>query len=284
MRYRRLSFAVAREREEPLTALLWELGTRGLELTSQPAGLRVDAWFDEPLPVAVRALAEGRHRPVGARLLAAVEESDADWMAAYRRQARPFRVGARLVVDPRDEAGGEAGGAGGGRRLLHLPARQAFGTGSHASTRLAVRCLERLPVTGAAVLDLGTGTGILALAALEFGARRAVALDTDPAAAFAAVDNGRRNRLPPLVAAGGLDCLATAARFDLALVNIRPERWADRLERLAGCLAAGGTVVLSGLLASEADGFASRLAAAGLEIVGRRLEGEWAALVARRRR
>ncbi len=200
-------------------------------------------------------------------------------MAAYRRQARPIRVGTGLLVDPGDEAG--AAPAAGSALRLHLPARRAFGTGSHASTRLAVELLDRLPVAGRTVLDLGSGTGILAFVALARGARFVLGLDNDPVAALSAGENRRRNRLWPALAAGEIDCLAARARFDLALINIRPQRIADGLARLVRRLRPGAEAIFSGLLASEAEAFEARLGAIGLQTQARRRHQEWMALAVR---
>ena len=104
MTYRRLSFALPRSAEESLTDRLWSLGTLGLELADgEDGGLRIDAWFADPAPPAVVANAAD-WRPAEVALIESAAVEDQDWMAAYRRQARPIRLGSRLVVDPRDEA------------------------------------------------------------------------------------------------------------------------------------------------------------------------------------
>lgn len=279
MRYRRLSFALPRTAEEPLSGRLWALGCLGLELADDAEGrLRVDAWFDEPPPAALDGIDWPAHE---AELVASEAIEEEDWMAAYRRHAQPLRVGRRLVVDPRDEAQRPAA-VGADELWLHLPARRAFGTGSHESTRLAVELLERLPLAGRNVLDLGTGTGVLAFVALAAGARQVVALDLDPLAALIAGQNRARNRIWPEIVAGAIDCIAAAARFDVAVVNILPELVRDDLPALAGLLRPGADALFSGLIESERPGYEARLAALGLTIHGRRRIGDWAALHARR--
>jgi ribosomal protein L11 methyltransferase len=281
VRYRRLSFALPHAAEESLTERLWSLGTLGLELGEAGDGrLRIDAWFAEPPPAAVAARAAGwRSESVELIGSAAIEEED--WMAAYRRQARPVRVSARLVVDPRDETDPPPQSPRSGELWLHLPARRAFGTGSHASTRLAVELLEEVPLAGRTVLDLGTGSGILAFVALARGADRVVALDRDPLAALIAGQSRALNRLWPVVAAGGIGCLDAGRRFDLALVNIRPALVAGDLAALAGCLRRGAEAVFSGLLESERGRYEELLVGLGLSPRARRRSGDWAALRAR---
>ncbi len=283
MLYRRLSFVTSPENEELLTARLWELGTLGLELRQGGRqGLRIEAYFDEPPAAAVAALAGGGDELAGAELVDSAAVAEADWMAAYRRQARPLPVGRRLVIDPGDDLRPEPPPAG--RHVLHLPARRAFGTGSHPSTGLAIELLEQLPLAGRRVLDLGSGTGILAFAALLFGAASVVALDVDPVAAVSAAENARRNRLRPAVAAGSLAGLAPGRRFDLALVNIRPEKIRPELPELHRCLRAGAQAIFSGLLAAEARRVEDELQAAGFVAAARRRHDEWAALLTRLRR
>jgi len=205
------------------------------------------------------------------------------------------------VVDPREPSavgpgseessglpeGGEAAGAE-TRWRLRLPARGAFGTGSHESTRLALELLEESEPGrggGLRVLDLGTGTGILAFAALRLGARSVVGFDVDPVAVFHARENGRLNGFGraaggPRLFAGRVDCLASppAARFDLAVANVIPEELLPELPAVVARLAPGGELILSGLLTERAGDVLSRLAPLGLVERARRSAGEWTAL------
>ena len=259
---------------------LWSLGTLGLELTDGADDrLRIDAWFADPAPASV-ADKTADWPPAGVELLESVAVENEDWMATYRRYAQPVRLGSRLVVDPRDEAVRPAAAVP-GELWLHLPARRAFGTGSHASTRLAVEMLEELPLAGRTVLDLGTGTGVLAFAALAGGARRVVALDNDPLAAMIAGQNRVRNRIWPAVAAGTIDSLRDERLFDLAVVNILPEFIRGDLEALAGRLRRGADAVFSGLLEADRPGYEARLVELGLAPLARRQSGDWVALHAR---
>src|SRR5258708_26484175 len=135
MPYLRRVYQLAAELEESLVADLWQAGTLGVSTESEPDGrLRLTAWFEpEPPPPAA-----------GIECLSEDELPDTDWMAEYRRRAVPFPLGRRLWVDPREPeeaaevAEAEAAAAPAGRRLLRLPARTAFGTGSHESTALAI--------------------------------------------------------------------------------------------------------------------------------------------------
>ncbi len=167
------------------------------------------------------------------------------------------------------------------RQRLRLPARTAFGVGSHESTALAVELLDALDLRGRSVLDVGTGTGILAFAALLRGAARAVAFDADPVAAFQAHANSRLNRLHPRLFAGRPGALspapAAACRFDVALVNVVPEQILPDLADLLPALADGARIVLSGLLAEHAPAVEARFAELGFAAGDRRGAGDWLA-------
>jgi ribosomal protein L11 methylase PrmA len=235
--------------------------------------------------------------------------AETDWLAVYRERARPFAVGRTFWIDPRDPlAPGEEPAAAepsagelpaaelpvaelsaeplaavpAGRTLLRVPARAAFGIGSHESTALALELLEDLDVAGARVLDVGTGTGILALAALRRGADSAVAFDLDLAAPFHARANARLNGHPLRLFAGRLAALARPV-FDLALVNVIPEQILPELPGLVRLLAPAGALVLSGILAERGGEVLAAAGALGLTEAARRQAGEWVAFVAARR-
>jgi ribosomal protein L11 methyltransferase len=269
--HRRLSFLLPADREDALVAELWLAGTTGVQSVAAAEGqLRVEAYFAEGAEPNVEV-------PAGVVLQSSEAVPDADWLAPYRERARPFPVGRTLFVDPR-EPGETAAEVPAGRRLLRLPARAAFGTGSHESTALALELLEDLDVPGWRVLDVGTGTGVLAFAALLRGARLAVAFDVDPASPFHAWDNGGLNGLRPLLFTGRLAALREVPRFDLALVNVVPEEIVPELAALVRLLRPGGEVILSGILANRSDEVLERMRGLGFEVRERREEGEWVAL------
>ncbi|MFP5287766.1 MAG: 50S ribosomal protein L11 methyltransferase, partial [Thermoanaerobaculia bacterium] len=251
---------VPAELEEVVLADLWAAGTLGVQST--PGGL--EAWFpegSEPELPARPGVVAGPLEPV----------PDLDWLAGYREQAQPFPVGRTLFVDPREPEEPV------GRQLLRLPARTAFGIGSHESTSLAVELLEDADLRGRRVLDVGTGTGLLAFASLLLGAAEVVAFDIDPASPFNALVNRRLNRLYPRLFIGTSLAVRPGTPFDLELINVIPEEIGPEMPGLVRLLRPGGEAILSGILAERGDEVLASVRSLGLVERERRVAGEWIA-------
>ncbi len=190
-----------------------------------------------------------------------------DWSQAWRAGLEAIVVSRELVVRPSCVAPARAPG----QAEIEIDPGQAFGTGGHESTRLALELLAaQLPAlrAGARVLDVGTGSGVLALAALRLGAGFALGLDIDPVAVAVAAENARRNGLAGrlCLVAGSLDALAPG-RFDLVLANLLKRELLPLATQLARQLQPGVRVLLSGLLVDEEQEVVGRLAALGLRPV-----------------
>ncbi len=199
-----------------------------------------------------------------------------DWAERWRDFFRPVHVGRRLVIVPAWRPAPPAPG----RVAVRLEPGLAFGTGQHASTRLALRLLLAALRPGDAAVDVGTGSGILAVAAALLGAARVFALDVDPLAVRAAAENAVLNGVADRVV-----CRRTElgewpeARGDLLLANISPEV-VTALAPLAGDrVAAGGRAVLAGFLAGDAAAVAAAWAAAGWTVRRELREEGWAGLL-----
>jgi len=207
----------------------------------------------------------------------------ADWLARNRESFRPLAIGPFQVRRPEHRARP-------GARAVLIEAATAFGTGEHATTK---GCL--LALAGAArrrrvgrVLDVGTGSGILAVAAARLGAAGILAIDIDPEAVrvarFHARLNGVEARVRLLTADGaGRAAVAAGGPYDLILANILARPLMAMARDLARLLAPRGTLVLSGLLAHQAGPLAARYRAAGLALERRLVIDGWATLVLRSR-
>ncbi len=273
MPHLRRTFLLPPALEEIFAADLWLEGTLGMLSANEPDGrLRLEAWFVAEAP----AWEPGDWPERGVRLAGEETIEEQDWLATWRSQAQPFLIGRSFLLDPR-EPEEELPEVPGGRRLLRLPARAAFGTGSHESTSLALELLETLDLSGRRVLDVGTGTGVLSFAALLGGASLAVGYDLDPAAPFHARDNSRLNRLRPLLFAGRLAALRDEPLFDLALVNVVPEQILPEMPGVTARLREGGEAILSGILRERGRQVLDRMRGLGFLEADRREAGDWVA-------
>jgi len=202
----------------------------------------------------------------------------ADWLAGFRESIRPFEVGGGWWIDPHPD---QPTTAPSGRRRLAIEPRMAFGTGSHESTQAILMALEDIEVNGRRVLDVGTGSGILALAAESMGASSVVGLDIDETAIWVAFETARQQEWPSRVnfVLGPVECIG-AAEFDIVMCNMITSSFLPLVGELRSRLAPAGIAVFSGLLASEVELVSGALMEAGFTIPSHRVLGDWASLIA----
>lgn len=201
--------------------------------------------------------------------------AEGDPLEAYRARSKAFAVGRRLWIDPGDAASPDPPE---NRIALILPATRAFGTGSHASTRLALLALEDEPLHNRTVLDVGTGSGVLALAAAALGARAAVGLDTDPDAVFVARENCARHAFGSRVRLFAGPLAACAGEFDLVVANMLAEELLPEAPRLLARAGRRGRILVSGITRAREGAVLKRLRAGRWKLAGRRTEEEWSCL------
>jgi ribosomal protein L11 methyltransferase len=215
----------------------------------------------------------------GATDIEAGTVDEEDWLATYRKDVQPFPVGETWWVDPHPDTPTTAPS---GRTRLAIPPRMAFGSGSHESTRLILRELETADLKGRRVLDVGTGSGILALACDHAGARPVLGVDIDAVAVRIANQIVLLQEWRPGVhyVVGSAGC-AAAGYFDFVLCNMISALTIPILDSLAAALAPQGTLVLSGLLVAEAGDVAAEICGRGLFAGPVAAIGEWASLTAR---
>lgn len=289
-RYHRLRFRVSPENEELLSAWLWSAGTEGIEIQSGETVrdlVLVSTFRCEKLPVK-EDFADLELRLPGVELVDSGPVEETDWLAAWRDAAVPIELGERLLVDPREwepsarpEPAPEEESPG-GRFVLRIPARTAFGVGSHESTRLAYELLEATPLAGKRVLDVGCGSGILAMAAIRLGATSAIGFDFDPAAALLAGQYARHNEVTTPFYAGTIAALAepdaNRAAFDVVVLNVLPHEIAEELGEVVARLAPGGELLVSGVLRVEAEAVERAISKQGCDRTGDLVAGEWIGL------
>jgi ribosomal protein L11 methyltransferase len=260
-----------------------ELSAR--EDPTAPYEITVHLPEDEAAPAAIEATQRALWhiqafgiRPVGELLVRSVD--DADWTDAWKAGYVPQRIG-RVVIVPSwlDEPIGHDEVA------LRLDPGMAFGTGLHPTTRGCLTLLQAIKPMPPVVLDVGSGSGVLALAALRLGAERAICYDTDPLAVEATLANAAANGLADRVTAqlGSLPLKPPAQRYSLVLANLVAAVLIDLAEPLAAHTAPGGTLLASGIIEERADEVAAALNRSGFALGSRRDDGEWASLRCARR-
>ena len=207
-----------------------------------------------------------------------LEVPDGRWAERWQESLRPFPLGTRFAVHPT----GAREGFPDRTPILLIPGR-AFGTGEHGTTRLAVEALERHVVPGSAWLDLGTGTGLLALVARQLGAERVVARDNDADAVEVAREVLEANAGGEAIdlALGSLEELAPAS-FDGIAANIVAPFFLAHAAEVAALLRPGGVLLATGLLEEEAMQIARSLEGAGLRVEERESAPPWILLAARK--
>jgi ribosomal protein L11 methyltransferase len=229
--------------------------------------------------------------------------SESDWAEAWKTGYNVLRVGERLVIKPTwrdyDPLPDDL--------IIVLDPGMAFGSGLHPTTRLCLEGLEDYLRPGTTVLDVGTGSGVLAIAGARLGASHVLALDTDPLAVRVARENVTLNQAQsvvhvevgtahitdhpmPAVRAGPGESspanlgISKSQHWDLVVVNILAGTIVELAPALAASLAADGFLIASGIIADQAESVLASLRQNKLALLERRDDGEWVALIARKRR
>ena len=259
----------------------------------RPEEWRLDAYFEsEPDEEAIRTLR--RLVPSAARIEPATERlGDEDWVTLSQAGLEPIRAGRFFVHTP-----AHRGQVPDGAIPIEVDAGRAFGTGHHETTTGCLLALDRLKEQGLSfpnVLDLGTGTGLLAFAALKLWPEaRVSASDIDPVSIEVTEENAKINGIPLGSGAGQLELAVAAGMeherlqvrgpYDLLIANILAGPLIELAPSVAGALAAGGRLMLAGLLESQAEKVAAAYRRQGLMASFTIARGEWPTLVMRKRR
>ena len=260
----------------------WELIDPEL-IEQMPEEVVVKAWFMDPeqiapLAEAVAQLPSLAGFDLGGLSISSNEVVEKDWAEYWKRFYKPFRIGTSLVVQPTwEEYAAQPGDV-----VIHLDPGLAFGTGTHETTALCAELIETY-YAGGTVLDVGTGSGILAIAAAKLGAEDVLAIDIDPLAVRTAQENVDKNGLGERVTVRLGDLLEGAiGPYEFAVANILADVIIMLSDPLRQALKAGGIFVCSGIIRDREEDVRRALLQNNYEIIDTRHRGEWVAFAARR--
>ncbi|HQP36420.1 MAG TPA: 50S ribosomal protein L11 methyltransferase [Polyangiaceae bacterium] len=279
-RFPRVVVEVDAPDSDVLSATLFELGATGVEERDQATLLKSSADGRVTLVASFDSFEEA-HEAVASLsdMGARIEEIVGDaWRDSWKEGFHPFHLTPSVVICPPWEEWTAAPG----ERVLVLEPGRAFGTGLHATTSLVARALERHldELSGREILDVGCGTGILAIVALACGATRARAVDNDPDVIDVVRENAARNGMVPRIDADTTDASELRGAWPVVVANIEARVLLPMAPHLTRLLTQGGLLVLSGVLEDQRDEVVEAYAGLRLEKVEQ--QDEWIALELRR--
>lgn len=266
----------------------WEMIDQKL-IDDMPEDVLVHAWFEPDERFTdrmgalrtrmdeLRALSLGFD--LGSLTIATQNVKDEDWSEVWKKFYKPFRAGKALVVKPT----WEPYDAQAGDKIIEIDPGMAFGSGTHETTGMCLALLEEVLRGGERVIDVGTGSGILAIGAALLGAERVLAIDIDPTAVKVARENIAHNGLAERITAVEGNLLdKTDEVCDVCVANIIADVICMFAEPLTHHIAPGGRFICSGIIKEREDDVRAALLAAGYAIEDVRHRGEWVAMLARR--
>lgn len=201
-----------------------------------------------------------------------------NWNEEWEKTIRPIQVTDRIVIKPTWHEYSPSPG----QLVITIDPKMSFGTGYHETTRLVLKLMEKYVKPRTSVLDVGTGTGVLAIAGVLLGANSATGVDVDEWSYENALENIRLNHVEGKVEIihGELSSVPDG-QFDLIVANIQLNVIVPLLSEMKRRLSAGGLIILSGLFASDKEQITRRLAAVRLKICDEMIENEWITVAAK---
>ncbi|PKK38777.1 Ribosomal protein L11 methyltransferase [Clostridiaceae bacterium JG1575] len=210
--------------------------------------------------------------------LSAKEVQEEDWATAWKQYYKPMRIGSRIVVKPTWEAYEEQAGD----LVLEMDPGMAFGTGTHETTKMCLEVLQDIIHGNERVVDVGTGSGILAIAAKKLGAKEVLGVDLDPVAVEAARKNVALNELSDLEILEGNMLDVVCGTADLVIANIIADVILFMAKDVHQILVPGGLFLASGIIHLRQEDVVSGLKKAGFEVLSIFNENDWRAILARK--
>lgn len=257
----------------------WELMDQSV-IDAMPEDVQVKAWFDEDALNRIMgslqeqlSLLKTQNEGLGTLALSLQGVKEEDWAENWKQYYKPFRLGEHMVVKPTWESWDMQEGD----LMIEIDPGMAFGTGTHETTAMCVGLIEKY-YQGGALLDVGTGSGILAIAAARLGAKGIVAVDIDPDAVRVARENVAHNGLTGAIDVREGDLLqGLSQRFQFAVANILAPVICMLAAPLKAHLLPGGRFVCSGIIAEAEGDVNGALLAAGYQIDEIQHKGDWVA-------
>ena len=260
----------------------WELIDPKM-IEEMPEDVQVKAWFENVealrgLQSALSALPQTTGLDLGTLAVSSQGVHEQDWSECWKQYYKPFRAGERLVIKPSWEDWDSQPGD----LIIELDPGMAFGTGTHETTAMCVEMIEK-HYRGGKVLDVGTGSGILAIAAARLGAQDVLGVDIDPMAVRVAQENVEKNGLADAIDIREGDLVAGLenVKCEFAVANILADVIALLAAPLKGCLTPGATFVCSGILKEREDDVREVLEKNGYQIFDFMQKDDWVALAAK---
>ena len=260
----------------------WELMDQSV-IDAMPEDVQVKAWFDEDSLKSIigslrEQLALVKNPDMGTLNVTMQGVKEEDWAENWKQYYKPFRIGAHMVVKPTWEPWDTQPGD----LIIEIDPGMAFGTGTHETTAMCVGLIEKY-YKGGTLLDVGTGSGILAIAAARLGADDVVAVDIDPDAVRVAKENVQLNGLSDAITVEKGDLLkGVRGTYDFAVANILAPVICMLAGPLMAYLTPGGYFVCSGIIREMRDDVFNALNAAGYTILEERARGDWCAFAAQK--
>jgi ribosomal protein L11 methyltransferase len=282
-----LELEINRHAEAAIAAQLWASGTTGIEISEDsPEVITLRAWFDAKQDEGgmreqiEHALSSARIALTSLRSVKAVEVADQDWLAEWKKGYEPVEIGTRLLIAPSWK---RAEVAGTDRIVIEIDPGMAFGTGTHETTRGCLEMLEK-HWQGGSLLDAGTGTGILAIAAVKLHpGSRVVGFDVDPEAITVAEENATINGVgDELVFEVNRLSSFQGQGFDAVLANLTADVLIPLAKEFAEVARDRGVLIASGILVEQKDDVVAALSNAGFRVLSEKPDGEWVTLVLKR--
>ncbi|QQS48737.1 MAG: 50S ribosomal protein L11 methyltransferase [Acidobacteriota bacterium] len=273
---------IARVGESAATAQLWAHGTTGIEVSEETSDFVVlRAWFDLTPDVSrmqeeiIASLRQMNLPDSGLRRVDRLTIADQDWLAEWKKGYEPIEIGDRLLVSPswkKDQL------AGSDRIVIEIDPGMAFGTGTHETTRGCLEMLEKY-WAGGSLLDVGTGTGILAIAAARLHPGSIVTgFDVDPEAVAVAEENAAINHVGDEIEFEVNRLSSYAGReFDVIVANLTADVIIPLADQFIQVLKSGGTLIVSGILTEQGDDVIEALQ--DFKLIESKPDGEWVTFV-----